>query len=290
MYNRKQIRKILWQQKLMKFYAKMIIRKANKHSKERFVTTSHGDIRVREYGFESDQVKPLFIDLHGGGFVVGCPELDDHMCRYFAEKAGVKIISIDYPKAPDYKFPIGLNATYEVIEHYMANSEKYKFDKNCVGIGGHSAGANFTAVMCMMAKESGDFSFKYQILDYPPMDMFIDPATKPYPKGAVPLKDCIMYNICYYDNDPETAKNSYLSPVFATPEQLAAQPPTLLIVAGMDSLHDEGVRYGEMLKAAGIPLEFHDFKNAAHGFTLKESEDSTKAQNIMAEFIAKHSK
>lgn len=42
-----------------------------KHAhRETFVETSKGPIRVLEYGFETDQAAPLFVDMHGGGFVL----------------------------------------------------------------------------------------------------------------------------------------------------------------------------------------------------------------------------
>lgn len=284
----KQIRKTKRIQWLMGLYTKVASRKANKHSKERFVKTSYGDVRVREYGFESDEIAPLFVDLHGGGFVYGCPELDDTMCQFFPDKAKVKVISIDYPKAPAHPFPNGINATYEVIKHYVDNAVQYKIDPKRVGIGGHSAGANFTAVICMMAKEKGDLSFKYQILDYPPLDMSIDVFTKPTPPKALSPETIDMYNTCYYDNDPEKAKNPYVSPNYATKEQLTDLPPALLIICGIDTLYDEGKVFHKMLIDAGVSVEFHDFKDSVHGFTLNKTPDALKAHSIMADFINKN--
>jgi hypothetical protein len=53
----------------------------------------------------------------------------------------------------------------------------------------------------------------------------------------------------------------------------------------MDSLHDEGLAFAEKLKKAGVRTEVHEFPNAAHGFTLKPSEDTNKALELMADFI-----
>lgn len=219
---------------------------------------------------------------------VGSADMDEPMCVYFREQAGVKIISIDYPKAPKNPYPIAVEAIYEVIKHYVDNAEKYKINPASVGVGGHSAGGNFATVMCIMAKEKGDLSFKYQILDYPPCDMSIGAFDKNYPKGAVSPKMVEMFDACYFSKDKETAKSPYLSPVYATNEQLSGLPTTLLITAGHDSLHDEGVRYGELLKHAGVPVEFHDFKESVHGFTYNKTPDAKKGWEIMAEFIKKH--
>jgi acetyl esterase len=56
--------------------------------------------------------------------------------------------------------------------------------------------------------------------------------------------------------------------VYATKEELAEHPPALVILAGMDSLHVEGLKYANKLKVAGVPAEVHDFPNAVNGLTL----------------------
>lgn len=288
MSNEKQIKKGLRLQWLMRVYTKINTVISKPFGKTRYVETSHGMVKVLEYGFDSHEITPLFVDMHGGGFVLGSAELDDYMCHYFQEKTKIRVISIDYPKAPKNQFPIALEAVYDVIKYYTDNAAHSKIDSNRVGIGGHSAGANFTTVTCIKAKEKGDLSFKFQILDYPPLDMTLDPFTRKSPKEAVSPKMIDMFNACYYNNDLETAKSPYLSPVYASKEQLTGLPPALLIVAGLDSLHDEGVRYGEMLREAGVIVEFHDFKESVHGFTLNKTSDAKKGHDLMADFINKY--
>lgn len=91
----------------------------------------------------------------------------------------------------------------------------------------------------------------------------------------------------YYVSDND-AKNPLISPMFATQEQLEQLPPALVIVAGGDSLHDEGVSYAEMLRQAGVLVELHDFPNVPHGFTLNPGPEIDKAIDIMTRFIQKH--
>jgi len=285
MDNEKLKKKALKFQILMRLFAKL---NHAKIGKERIIDTSHGRVRVLEYGFESLETEPFFVDMHGGGFVLGSADMDEPMCVYFRKQTGVKIISIDYPKAPKYPYPIAVEAIYEIIKYYIENAEKYKINPERVGIGGHSAGGNLATVMCIMAKEKGDLSFKYQILDYPPCDMTIDAFDRPNPKGSVPPTAVDMFNACYYNKDMEAAKSPFISPVYATKEQLLGLPPTLLIVAGRDSLHDEGVHYGDLLKEVGVSLEFHDFNESVHGFTYNNTPDAKEGWDIMADFIKRH--
>jgi len=272
--------------RMMRFFNKIQSVVSKRIGKVRLVETSHGQVKVLEYGFDSAETAPLYIDMHGGGFILGSAEMDEAMNLYFKEKANVKIISIDYPKAPENPYPSAIEAVYEVITHYIRHAAKYGVDKERFGIGGHSAGANLATVMCMKAKTLGTFAFKFQMLDYPPLDLYTDPFKKPLPKKAISPKMAAAFNACYAD--AKTAKSPYVSPVFAKTEQLSGLPPTLLIVAGYDSLHDEGVRYRQMLKEAGVHVEFHDFSQSAHGFTYEKSADALKAHALIADFINRH--
>ena len=260
---------------------------SNKSIKNK-IKTSYGNIKVLEYGFESQKIEPLFIDMHGGGFVFGSPKMDEPMCIYLRKEAGVKIVSIDYPKAPKNPYPVSINAVYEIIKHYLNNADIYRINPEKTGIGGHSAGGNLAAVICIMAKEKNEFKISYQILDYPPLDLSISAFDKPYMDGAIPPKIANMVDSCYIKNYIEIAKSPYVSPVYTPKETLKELPPVLLIVAGKDSLHDEGVRYKNLLTDAGVAVDFHDFTDSAHGFTYNNTPDAKKGRAIMAEFIKKH--
>jgi len=286
MDNRRLRRKGRWLARMMRIVA---IVKRPKFGTVRRVPTSYGKIQVLEYGFDTAEPAPLFVDLHGGGFVVGWAGLDDPMCDYFRKQARVKVISIDYPKAPKYPYPAALEAIYEIVKYYLGNAEKFGIEVNRIGIGGHSAGGNLATVVAMRAAAAGEDIFKYQIMDYPACDLTLSNNDRAFVEGAVPQNMMEMFGACYYNNDPVIAKNPYLSPVYAPPELLAKMPPALVIVAGKDSLHDEGVRYGELLKSAGVPVEIVEFPEAVHGFTTLNEPDAEDGWRVMAEYLKAHS-
>jgi acetyl esterase len=47
---------------------------------------------------------------------------------------------------------------------------------------------------------------------------------------------------------------------------LGGLAPTYIAVAGHDPLRDDGVRYGELLAAAGVPVEVHNAASLVHGY------------------------
>jgi acetyl esterase len=152
-----------------------------------------------------------------------------------------------------------------------------------MAIGGHSAGGNLSTVTCMQAKKAGQFQFVCQVLDYPPLDLATSPLAKPQPKGSLSPQMAQIFRACYVD--PDQAKDPYVSPVYATPEDLEGLPPALFILAGRDSLHAEGLKYREMLATARVVTACYEYPHAVHGFTLNPSADTTDASTKMAAFL-----
>jgi len=252
---------------------------------ERYVDTSYGKIRVLEYGFDDPEEKPLFVDIHGGGWALMAPEFDEEMNLRILEKANVKIISMDYPRAPQNPFPEGMEATYEVIKHYADNAKEYGIDPDNIGVGGYSSGGNFATVACFMAKERGDFNIKYQFLGYPGTDAAGDPYKKPKCTEGLTNELIEALVLCYLP-DKEKATSPYASPVYASKELLTGLPPALLILAGKgDPLNPEGRLYGKKLEEAGVPLEMYEFRGTLHGFMQEDNPDAEEAIRIMTDFI-----
>jgi acetyl esterase len=240
---------------------------------------------VLEYGFNSSDVKPLFVDIHGGGWALLFPEYDEKINLRILEETGIKIISIDHPRAPQNPYPAAVEAVYEVVKYYYENAERYKIDKNSIGIGGYSSGGNLSAVTCIKANEKKEFKIKYQVLCYPGTDSSISPYDKPKCDKVLSNKDIEEFRLCYL-SDPEQAKLPYVSPCLATKEQLTGLPPALLIVAGHgDPLRPEGLRYAELLKRNGVPAEIHEFPDSYHGFMSEATSDAKMAVDAVIEFI-----
>ena len=49
---------------------------------------------------------------------------------------------------------------------------------------------------------------------------------------------------------------------------LEGLPPAYVEAAEFDYLHDEAAVYSEHLRAAGVPVEFHEVKGAMHGYDI----------------------
>ena len=261
-------------------------KKPKSEGKNVTIKTSAGDVHSLWYGFENPEVKPLFIGLHGGGFVMGNPIMDEQMNLSFMDAADCKVISVDYPKAPENPYPAAIEQLDALVAHLSEGASIYRIDPTRIAIGGHSAGGNLSAVMCLKANTHKKYSFVCQVLDYPPLDLATSPYDKPNPKGAIPPKIAEMFDTCYFE--PGQGRDKYISPVYAEPDDISGLPPAMFVLAGRDSLHDEGLRYYEMLKNAGVECELHDYPDSEHGFTLKDNADAYDAIEKMGEFLKKH--
>lgn len=243
-----------------------------KEIREMFVPTRTGDAHIFvHYPLGSDAPAPLYVNIHGGGFVKGHFQVDELFCRKMVNKVGCVVIDIDYKLAPEFMFPYALNECYDVIKWAYDHSEEVGIDKTRIVIGGHSAGGNLAAGIALMANESKDFAIACQILDYPSLDLLTDPANKNFEDTVIPLEKARLYNDMYVSE--EDKGNPLASPILASPEQLRGLPPALILTAELDRLRDEAEQYALHLIQAGVGVSVKRFIGARHGFTIKLLDD-----------------
>ncbi|MBP2627144.1 MAG: hypothetical protein H6Q68_1855 [Firmicutes bacterium] len=258
-----------------------------KEIKEIFVKTRVGDAKI--YLFTPNDITapyPLFINMHGGGFIKGRYGRDELFCRKIVNAVGCAVIDIDYKLAPEYMFPYALHECYDVVKWAYLNYEGLGIDKNRIAVGGHSAGGALAAGVVLMANESKEFSVVCQIMDYPPLDLFSDPATKKnIPGSAIPHEKAKIYTDMYIRIEDRT--NPLASPVLASQEQLKGQPPALIITADQDSLCDEAEKYAEMLIKAGVEVTAKRFFNNTHSFTINRTGDYEEAEKMIVHALIK---
>lgn len=241
--------------------------KANIAGGEIQIPAQSGERRCLIYRPEGQEgPRPVFFDIHGGGFIFGQPEMDDALCKRICDELGVVVIAPTYRLAPEHMFPADKEDVRDVVKHVHDNPDDYGVDPNCMAIGGHSAGGNISTVMAMLAKETEDFQFKCVIMDYPTCDMATEAHEKPTPEGCIDPDLAAVFDACY--RNPKDGKNPHLSPLFATPEQLRGLPPHIILTAEGDSLCFETEEYAKHLMAAGVETTGRRFFGVGHGFTI----------------------
>lgn len=213
---------------------------------------------------------PCIYFIHGGGFVFNAAPHHFRLARRLTKELGVKTVMVDYRLAPRYKFPTAHFDCLAVYKWLRSNANALNIDSNRIIVVGDSAGGNIAAALSRMAYESGLPTPKAQMLLYPVLDRRMQ--TQSYATFSdTPMcnsKDMAKY-FKLYAGDAMSIEGSlvpYISPLEAG--SFDGTPPTYVEVAQLDCLHDEGVRYAQALKDAGIPVELTEVKEAMHGYDI----------------------
>ena len=122
-------------------------------------------IRVLTYRpVRSDGPLPAVVHTHGGGFVMGAPEMKDVENRFFASELRCAIYSVDYRLAPEAPHPAPLEDIYSVFAWLHANAGQLGLDPARIGIKGESGGGGFAAAAALYARDRQGPKFAFQHL------------------------------------------------------------------------------------------------------------------------------
>ena len=103
-------------------------------------------IRVLTYRpVTSNNPLPAIVHIHGGGFVMGAPEMKDVENRLFASELRCAIYSVDHRLAPESPHPAPVEDIYSVFAWLHANAGQLGLDPARIGIKGESGGGGFAA-------------------------------------------------------------------------------------------------------------------------------------------------
>jgi acetyl esterase len=252
------------------------------------IETRHGRVAATIYHPPSPTGVPgVYVNAHGGGFVVGRREQDDAWCRFLAAHANVIVLNTDYALAPLTRFPTPVEQFYDVARWASAPERDWDGTRLCVG--GQSAGGNFSAAVSRMALENGGPAISLQVLHYPPLDIVTPPTHKPSPLGSkAVLKPwlCEVFDTAYVP-DRAQRRHRFVSPAWGdNADGIAGIAPALVITAEYDRLRDEAKRYADRLEAAGALAEYVEVRNVDHGYDIMT--DETDVIRRMYELIAAH--
>lgn len=205
--------------------------------------------------------RPLVLYFHGGGFVFGDLRGGDWIAGTVAKQLDAVVVSVDYRLAPKHPFPAAVDDCFAALVWAADHAAELGADGARIGVMGESAGGNLAAVAALMARDGSGPAVHHQALLYPATGLD-DSASRRDNADAVILTaaDMKRFNELYAGDRSDWR----VSPILAS--TLAGLPPALIVVAGHDPLHDDGVRYGEALQAVGVPAQVVEYPAMPHGF------------------------
>src|SRR5678815_2628523 len=212
---------------------------------------------------------PVFVFIHGGGWVLGDYPTHKRMVRDLVVLTGFAGVFVNYTRTPDAKYPQAINEIYAATKWVAEHGDEINVDGRNLAVVGNSVGGNMTAVTAIKAKENRGPEIKLQIMMWPIVDA--DFETESYQQFgrdrflSTPLMKW-MYDM--YIADPGKRKDMHASPLRASIEDLKGLPPALIQVAENDILRDEGEAYGRKLDEAGVDVTTVRYDGMIHDFGL----------------------
>jgi len=227
-------------------------------------------IRLRIYQpVHSTSATPVLLWMHGGGYIIGKPEMEDTVCTQFVRELGISIVSVDYRLSPKYPFPAGLEDCYSALMWTKQNSESFGFDANRIAIGGTSAGGGLAASLAQMAHDRKEVNLAFQLLIYPMLDdrtalhRDIDDSNSPTWSQKSNRFGWESYLGKHYGADEILAYS-----VPARREDLSGLPPAWIGVGTLDVFYEEDMLYAQRLKEVGVECDLNIVEGAFHGFDV----------------------
>jgi acetyl esterase len=212
---------------------------------------------------------PVFIFIHGGGWVLGDYPTHKRMVRDLVVLTGFAGVFVNYTRTPDAKYPQAINEIYAATKWVAQHGDEIDVDGKNLAVVGNSVGGNMTAVTALKANEKGGPEIKLQIMMWPVTDAnFERESWKQFGEKRFLTAPLMKWMWDLYTSDPEQRKEIYASPLQATVEQLQGLPPALIQVAESDILLNEGEAYGRKLDEAGVTVTTVRYDGMIHDFGL----------------------
>jgi len=237
---------------------------------------------------------PTIVFYHGGGWVAGDLETHDRQARLLAIEANAVVISVDYRRPPETRFPGAFEDGFASLRDVVDRIAEFGGDIHRVGVAGDSAGGNLAACVAIAARDAG-IKLAGQLLVYPVTDVtgnYADakenarfPSRQENAEGYF-LSRAVMQWFCgHYLQGKADGADWRVSPLRAN--SLAGVAPAVVATAWFDPLRDEGAAYARALAAAGVPTKYHPGFGLIHGyFGLGDASETarTEAQRARADF------
>lgn len=210
--------------------------------------------------------KPVIVYYHGGGWVIGSPEVYEYSTLALAEETGAVVVSVDYRLSPENKFPIAHEDAFAAYRWVKTNAGLLNGNPAKVATAGESAGGNMAITVSFMARDRG-VGLPVHILSVFPVannDLFTESYNK-YANAKPLNRPLVQYFTNNYFNSPADGESNLIS-LIDTGTNLKGLPPVTIIAAEIDPLQTEGMQLRQKLISEGVPVTYQLYTGVTHEF------------------------
>ncbi|MBC7711853.1 MAG: alpha/beta hydrolase [Rhizobacter sp.] len=267
---------------------KNITAPSNVTTKDIQIDGAQGKITARVYT-PAGAIKPIpvVVYYHGGGFVIADNDVYDATPRSLAEQTKAIFVSVEYRKAPEFKFPAAHDDAIAAYKWVLKNAASFDGDPKRVAVAGESAGGNLALNVAIAARDGKYQLPTHELLIYPVAGSYMGTASYKENANAKPLnKEMMSWFLNNYLADPKQKDDKRINLLTAN---LQGLPDATIITAQIDPLRSEGMELAEKLKAAGVDVKYKNYNGVTHEFfgmapVLKEAK---QAQELAAKDLTK---
>ncbi|MGE7917224.1 alpha/beta hydrolase [Lysinibacillus xylanilyticus] len=264
------------------------------HTSNRMIPRGDGDemlVKIYEPVERNIDQLPAMLWIHGGGFIMGHPDMDDILCERFVQTANCVVVSVDYRLAPEHPYPAAIEDCYAGLVWMTTEAPLLGIDVKRVAIAGASGGGGLTAALALMARDKRGPSIIFQMPLYPMLD-----NRNEAPSSYEITEDHATWSRTnnltawrmYLGEEKDTHE---LSP-YAVPsraDNLAGLPPAYTCIGQLDLFRDETIDYVTRLAQAGVNVEFQLYPGSFHCFEIfvPDAEVSQRASQNYLDAMAR---
>jgi epsilon-lactone hydrolase len=225
----------------------------------------------------------VYLDIHGGAWIVGGGDVCRAMAVMTAGKTGMRVWAVDYRMPPDDPYPAAVDDCLTVYAALLRDHAP-----ETIVVGGGSAGGNLAGALILRARDEGLPLPAAAILLTPAMDLTHSGDTWQTNLGVdtvLTRRDSAVTALYAGGHD---VRDPYISPLFG--DLSKGFPPSLLASGTRDVLLSDTVRMHRALRAAGVEADLHVLEAAPHGFFHGVTPEDRELDREVREFIDEHCK
>jgi acetyl esterase/lipase len=247
---------------------------ASVRREERYIPGPAGapDVRVLLYipPGSADGTRAAFFHIHGGGYIMGVPEMNEAYSRSISFEQRCVVVSVDYRLAPETRYPDSLEDCYAALQWMYRQAADLGIDRSRIAIGGESAGGGHAAALTILARDRGEIPVKFQLLDSPMLDDRTGSASElhPYCGKFVWTPESNRFGWRALLGVEPGGADVPVGAVPARTRDLSGLPATCITIGALDLFLEETLEYVRRLNRAGVATELHVIPGAYHGFSM----------------------
>jgi len=222
-------------------------------------------LNIRIYTPEGTGPFPAIVWIRGGSFTRTTLEQMDPLRRLAARSTGCVVVAVDQRLSPEAHYPAPLNDGDAAAQWTFAHAAEIGVNPKFIGVAGESSGGNLAASLAVRAHRRGTPLFAFQFLFAPLVDASLScPSIEEFEDGYVLTKRQLVW--AYEQYAPGVARTDPgISPMLAP--DLTNMPAAAIITIENDPVRDEGERYVQRLREAGVLVKHQRIDGMVHHFS-----------------------